>query len=133
MNSELLPQINQATITVTFYFGPGDSSPYRLSKKYIVQNWQDETDLRRILNEIAIELNHISGYGILSIDVVSEQCNFTLSCKDQFRPYSQGEHDFHALLRFEVGRYTGRTSSPVRMEVPRIHWTTGFTNPVKKI
>lgn len=50
----------QATLTVTFYFGPGDSPPYRLDKKYIVKNWTDEAHLRRLLGEIAAEMNHLS-------------------------------------------------------------------------
>ena len=114
---------NQASITVTYYAGPGAETWERLSKKYIVKNWTGEADLRRLLDEIAAELNHLSGYGIWAIKVEAGELLFTVEYKDRFKPYQAGPAaaGFHYTLRFDVGYYGkgGWQMGKVRLEIPR--------------
>lgn len=135
MTDQTQDTINQAQITVTYYFGPGDSPPYLLSKKYLVKNWQDETDLRRILDELAGQLNHISGYGILSIDIAGEGLQFKVDYKERFKPFEWDTHEYNLgfgnTLRFEVGRPTiGKDLA--RLEIPRLRYFMGNSEPIKK-
>ena len=112
---------NQAQVNITYYFGPGDSPPYLLSKKYVVKNWQDEAHLRQILDELASQLNHISGYGILSIDVAGKGLKFKVDYKERIKPFELDTHEynlgFDEILRFEVGSKTGWQRGPVRLEI----------------
>ncbi|MFN8457656.1 MAG: hypothetical protein U0401_23860 [Anaerolineae bacterium] len=68
MIGETSEAINQAKIAVTFYSGSVDDVWDTLSKKYIVKNWNDEADLRRLLDEIAGEMNYISGVFIQQLN-----------------------------------------------------------------
>src|SRR5574342_658211 len=103
---------NKAIITVTFYKGAGDTSLDWLSRKYVVKNWRDENHLRQLLDDIAREMNHISGYGILAIQVDSEHMNFTVDYKSRYKPYKlETAHysfdEFRDILRFNVGYFAG--------------------------
>jgi len=127
---------NPAEVAIVFYYGDGAQSPYRLKKNYIVHNWQKETDLRSILDEIAADLNYLTGYGILTIAVKSALCNFSVSYKDRFTPCLTGKDEqlsgFKSTLRFGVGCYSGSRRGTVRLEIPRVRDTTGAANPVRK-
>jgi hypothetical protein len=114
---------NQAKISVTFYFGPSDEPSDTLTKNYILNNWEDETGLRRLVDEVAKELNYISGYCIGPIKIQSDQLSFVVDYSNQFKPCRKeedGHLHFWDVLRFEVGRYTGwHGGGPVRVEIPR--------------
>lgn len=86
-----MTQTKQSTITVTFYFGSGDERLFQLNKKYIVANWQTEADLQKYLDEIATEMNYLSGYGIRSIKVVADELNFIFDYKDKLVPFRETE------------------------------------------
>lgn len=127
---------NRVIITVTFYFGSVNDSIYKLNKKYVVQKWKNEQDLRRLLDEIAREMNHLSGYGISEIKVNADAEQFTIDYKDELVPHNVSELDvnhysywFRATLRFIVGHSRG--GGKIWLEIPRIHWTTGAANPMK--
>lgn len=137
MANETLETINQAKITVTFYSGSNENNVEdKLSKKYILKNWRDETDLRRLLEELAEEMNHLSGYGIWAIEINSDRLRFVVDYKSRFKPYIYESlyHNFWDVLRFEVGRYIrgGRVGSKVRIEIPRIGVAIPYNAPLKK-
>ena len=120
--------VKQAIITVTFYFGSGNEPIEQLKRKYIVKNWQTEDDLRRLLDEIAAEMNYVSGYGIKSIAAEAEQLKFTIDYGNRFMPY--GDYNkkhyrgFWDCLRFEVGhRQTGAGIKTIRLEIPRVDYS----------
>ena len=124
----------QATLTVVFYFGPGDSPPYRLDKRYLVKNWTDEAHLRHLLDEIAAEMNHLSGYGIWSMAVKNDDLNFTVDYKERCKLYDPEKrhlyyNDFQYLLRFEIGHYAGRRGGATRVEIPRLNILTPYNQP----
>ncbi len=119
---------NQAKISVTFYFGPSDEPSDTLTKNYILNHWADEASLRRLLDEVAKELNYISGFGIRSIRVQSDQLSFIVDYSRQFKPCREedGYLSFWDVLRFEVGRYTGwHGGGAVRVEIPRARFREG--------
>lgn len=128
---------NQAIITITFYYGSGDDPIHRLNKKYRVQNWKDEKALRRLIDDIAAEMNHLSGYGILEIKVKADDHAFEVDYRNKFGPHSDGKTDRHETsywyrdaLRFPAGYY-GR-GSVVWLIIPRLRWMTEPANPVQK-
>ena len=129
---------NKIVIIVTFYFDSGKDPLHRMKKDYVVYNWQDEADLRRILDEIAQEMNHLSGYGIWSISVRRRELKFKVDYKNQFKPY-EAEHVmlyfrdyyFHSILRFHVGYY-GRGNNEVKLVIPRMNIAIGHPNPTRK-
>lgn len=137
MIDEVPETINQAKITVTFYSGPNESDVKdKLSKTYVLKNWSDETDLRRLLDEIAEEMHHLSGYGIWVIEVNSTGLKFIVDYKTRFKPYLYESvyHDFWDVLRFDVGYYVkgNGQGSKVRIEIPRIGITIPYNAPLKK-
>jgi hypothetical protein len=113
---------SQAKISITFYIGPSDQPADKLSKNYVLKNWETEFDLRHLLDKIAQEINYISGYGIWSIKVQAGPSSFLVDYGNQLKPCIQEGHlYFRYALRFEVGRYKGSRAGPVRIEIPRIH------------
>lgn len=126
--------INKALITVTFYFGDGSNPLFRLSKKYIVQRWDTETALRNWLDEIATELNHLSGYGIFSIKVEADELKFSIDYRNKLTPYREESeirapsYWFTETLRFQVGYLYG--VGKLWLEIPRILWAVEQKNPV---
>jgi hypothetical protein len=126
---------HQATITVTFYFRSGNEPTEQLKKKYVVQSWDTEDDLRRLLDEIASELNYLSGYGIRSITVAAKQMKFTIDYDNRFMPYSYSLDffGFRHNLKFEVGeQYSGRATKRVWFEIPRVSIYKGYMDIVPK-
>lgn len=112
-----------AVITVTFYRGVQEPSLDRLNKKYVVKRWRDEAHLRELLDDIAREMNYISGYGIWSIKVKAEQLIYTVDYRELCKPYMLDivphVHDeFWFSLRFTVGR---SHSSITRFIIPRLN------------
>jgi len=118
--------VKTAVITVTFYRGVQEPSLDQLNKKYVVKRWRDEAHLRQLLDDIAREMNYISGYGIWSIKAKAEQLTFTIDYRDTYKPYEQESkaylrHGFWFSLRFTVGR---SYHSITRLIIPRLNITT---------
>lgn len=112
---------NQAKISIIFYIGPSDNPSDKLSKNYVLKNWANEANLKRTLDEIAREINYISGYGIWSVKVQAEQLNFTVDYSNQFKPCQENAYmHFRDTLRFEVGHLKGWRGGRVRVELPRV-------------
>lgn len=126
---------NKALITVTFYFGDGEKPLFRLNKKYIVQKWSNETELRKWLDEIATEMSHLSGYGIYSIKVDADKLKFSNDYRDIFLPYNEepeihiNSFWFRASLKFPAGEYYGK--SKLHLEIPRFDRVSGYMSPVQ--
>ena len=117
---------NKAVATITFYIGSPDQPDDRLSKKYALNNWSQEWALKIQLDEIAKELNYISGYGIWSIKVKSKELNFVVDYKWQFKPYKENIFlRFQNTLKFKLGHYTGWHGGKVYLEIPRIRLPEG--------
>lgn len=124
---------NECVITVTFYADDGSDQLKRLDKRYLITNWRDETDLRASLDEIALEMNHISGYGIYSIKAVSNELNFLVNYQETFIPYNDESLNHHIYfddsLRFLAGYRYGKTK--VWLEMPRQRILTGVREPLQ--
>lgn len=114
----------QAKLTVTFYLGD-ENYQDKLSKKYIVQHWQDEADLRQRVAEIAKELNYISGYGIAETAVKTEAFSFCVDYSATIKPVFQGAYVmFFNAQQMDIG-YSIGSRRPVVLEIPRIHQFDG--------
>ncbi len=125
--------MHKAPLDITFYFGTGNEKIERLTRKYIITNWQDEADLRRILDELAAELNYITGYGILEMRVKREDADDVLvDYRSQHKPAGTAEkfylNEFLFMFSIEVG-ITTYNNRKVTLNIPRLDWVTGAQNP----
>ena len=117
---------NKAKININYYAGTPNKPSDQLKKSYILTNWSQEWALRVLLDEIAKELNYISGYGIWSIEVKSQELHFVVDYKNQFEPCQTYSHlRFWHTLRFELGNYSSWHGGKVYLEIPHIGFDEG--------
>ena len=112
-----------------------ESTLDRLDRKYVVKRWRDETHLRQLLDDIAKEMNYLSGYGIATIKVKAEELNFIVDYENKYLPYKiEGResffyYEFQYALRFVVGHSVGRA---IRLVIPRLNSTIGSRDLFKQ-
>lgn len=118
--------MNLATITITFYgYTHGVEShffspPYRdtLDQKYYLTGWESEQDLKGLLDTIAYELHYLSGHGIDSIAIATEDFSFSVPYAERYIPYDGNYSYFAHTLQIEIGM--SMKSSSVRFSLPRV-------------
>ena len=97
-----------ATMTVIFYGYAYNNYSGKVEcdtfeQKYYLMNWKDEEEARHLIDEIARELHYLSGHGIYSIEVISDDFSFVLSYKDELIPYDDRMSYFCYQLKCWIG------------------------------
>ena len=88
-------EMNKAPLSITFYYNTGETKIERLTKKYMLVNWKDEADIRRIMAELATDLNYVTGYGILEMVVTLDGRDLFVDCRSQCFPHDDANNIYN--------------------------------------